>query len=434
MRAHQKYTQSYITNAMPISNRIVLQRRRAKNSKFLLLSEFGFYWLGSITLFIVSIPFTRQILGINFALFSIIGWISVARSRRFNDVPGELLALSALTLFYAALSALHALPVTWTRFHDVTAIPQQILFAFFLPASLFIYYKLLEPALACEKYRKALARYFFSLWVITKLLTAVLDNNFSLSSVLSLSGLSNQSALAIISIALMLTTIKKPVLRVPFLAIFLALSLMSPFSQNLFFATLFIAIWTIPSKSTEITLSFLITSIAFYIYLSSSNNLGFAQQIDTNLMVRLVLILDALDGLVSSGFLGVGFGTESIKNFYMAFDNPIFFDESTAGFLHLAVHNSFATIFFRLGFLGGAIFLLFTLGLLIGALKIEKHRDRALALSGFSAFFMVTFLNPALESFFYLNAVALYISLALTLVPRTNRTRLRLPPIGTSDR
>src|SRR5690606_10296885 len=103
-------------------------------------------------------------------------------------------------------------------------------------------------------------------------------------------------------------------------------------------------IWIFPRHSVYITLGFIFSSVLLYaIFFSNPLSL---MSIDVNMPIRLILIRDAIAGLTQSNLLGIGFGTESVANTYYDFGIVEFQNSEDVGFIHLAAHNSFATVAF----------------------------------------------------------------------------------------
>ncbi|MDT4808706.1 hypothetical protein FQZ97_415720 [compost metagenome] len=369
----------------------------------------GVFYAGILlSLLTISLPFTRLISGVNlvlfaamFAGFAILNW-------RLQKLPGTLAFFSLFSLCYAVLSVFNVFPSVWTRYFEVSAIPQQALFAYAIPTCFLVMTFFFREMLVSLRGRRSLANLFL-VWVLANYLDMLASNDLNILGLVSISGLGNVSALIIAATSLYLSTIRTPGRRFLVILIFLVMSFLSPFSQNKIFALVFAVMWIFPRYSFLLLISLISSSVIFYAFTVGSP-LSVAY-IDTNLAVRLVLLRDALNGFIESNLLGVGFGTESIRNYYMVFDNPIFANEEDTGFIHLSVHNSFAAIPFRVGLIGFVALLAFLWQTLIRTRADGPFNERALKCSLFAAFFIVSFQNPALESYVYLYGVCLYLSL-----------------------
>ena len=360
-----------------------------------------------LLLLMISLPFTRHLLGLNLLFFIIAFGVLAYLNRGLQGLPTSLLCFSALSILYAFFSSLNLFPIAWTRYFDAGAIPQQVLYALVLPTSFLIMAFYFKGQLVYCGARLRLANGMLALWLFIKILEVMVTGKLGINQMISVNGLGNYSALVIAATCLYLTLIKSQGVRYSVIAIFVFLSFLSPFSQNKVYAIVFAVLWVFPRYAIHILIAFIVSSVLFYVVtISSPYSVRF---IDTNLTVRLVLIRDALEGILQSYFIGVGFGTESIKNEYDLFDDPTFADEDDRGFIHLAVHNSFATVPFRVGAFGAGALLLFLVQT-FSKIKIGSVNDVSMKCSLFAAFFIVTFQNPALESYIYLYAVCIYLS------------------------
>ena len=168
-------------------------------------------------------------------------------------------------------------------------------------------------------------------------------------------------------------------------------------------------------------IGFIVSTVAFYaIFISDPMSVRF---IDQNLSVRLVLIKDAIDGFFDSYMIGVGYGTESIKNYYYMFKNPVFHNPDDSGFLHLAVHNSFATTAYRLGIIGFVSLLIFLFEIITCIKSTRNNQTTMIVL--FLCFYTVCFQNPALESYIYMVGCYLMLSgvWALYLIEKHSKNK-----------
>lgn len=368
-----------------------------------------------ITLFLFSISFTRDLYAANFIVFALIGWAQIVKPKNLATIPPLLLITTLLATTYAILSIFPATPSAWTRLREIGAIPQQLLYAFFLPGAFLIYVKFFTKHLPLRTGRKKLLIYMLVMWIISTILQNT-QTPQAIYKLLAIQGTSNTPALALLFFFIALSNTTNLGNKFFLLSTFSILSLSSEFSQNYFLLGAVLMLWAFPKHSVLITSLLVTLSIAFYSIIYIFNLTDTTALIDPNLRVRLVLLKDAFSGLVATDYIGVGFGTESIKNYYTDFDERYFYDESQPGFIHLAVHNSFATLFFRTGILGGFIFSAFSILMILQLSKVKHPSNKALACSCYISFFTVMFLNPALESFYYLNAVALYTATIYSLI------------------
>jgi hypothetical protein len=316
------------------------------------------------------------------------------------------------------LSFLHIFPTIWTTEFEVKAIPQQALFAYSILPMFYLFFVFIMYFLHSETRLKKLIKIIITVVLYNKIVEASL-NGFDVQLFFSIAGLGNLSALMILGFSLATENARSSKFKLFSISLLLCLSFISPFSQNIVYALLFVIIFILPKYSYLCLVGFISSTVIFYIVFI--NDPMSVQFIDQNLTVRLVLIKDAFDGFVESSFIGVGFGTESIKNHYHIFKNPTFFNQDFAGFIHLAVHNSFATIAYRLGLIGFLLFLFFMYEIIHSIYRMDKNKPVSVVL--FLCFYIVTFQNPALESFVYLVGVFLHLGAiwALYMVEKSNK-------------
>jgi O-antigen ligase len=369
-----------------------------------------------LLLLAACLPFTRELKGINLLLLSLLfgGYLLVAK--RIRTIPPSLLLFSIFAIVYAALSTIRIFPPAWTIRYELTAIPQQALFAYAMPVTFAVMVLYFQKFLVTASSRAVLANQMFAIWIAWKIigfLDAPLGSWFL--DLFAVTAMGNSSSLIIASVSLYLLDVSNNLKKYAVLLTFLILSSLSPFSQNLIYALIFILIWLFPKKAYFITYSFITGSVLIYIiYINDPFALYF---IDNNLTVRLIILRDAVAGFVQSNFIGVGFGTESVTNDYAHLGIDHFQSDDDPGFIHLAAHNSFGSIAFRLGIFGFLIFIYFLIKTLRKISNSVEPRQKAMKCSLFLAFFVVTFTNPALESYIYLYGVCVYLSLIWAMSP-----------------
>lgn len=370
----------------------------------------------------LTLPFTKSLSGINLIISSASFFVYLLLNKKIDVIPRSLWLLSALSILYALLSVLHVFPSAWTQRFEISAIPQQALFSYAIPTTMGVLIVYLRKYLASPEGRRAVAKKLLFVWLAWKLLGVALNPaDATLAGFLSIATMGNTPSLIIVATCLYLTTLTSSFKKYFTLAVFCVLSALSPFSQNLAYAFVFSLVWIFPRQAKAITLGFIFSSVLLYLLFFSD---PFAVHfIDNNLTVRLILIRDAVAGLVQSHFIGVGFGTESITNTYLQFGIDQFQSDKDAGVIHLAVHNSFLTIAFRLGLVGLLILLYFLMQTFRKIDTSQAESDTQAKCALFLAFFVVTFTNPALESHIYIYGVCLYLSMiwALPAVLKTNK-------------
>lgn len=373
-----------------------------------------------IWMLFLSLPFARDLGGANFALLFVVSAALILTERRFARIPYSMYFLSAIGLLYVALSYGAFLNRAWTAYFETSAIPQQAAFLAILPASFYIFREYLSARLGTRHGRMMVAREFISLYVLGRMLGLIVGTrtgDVELLNLLAIPALSNSAMLLVVSATLLVTcTGNTGKFLVAFA--FCLVSAFSDFSQNYVLAVFFVAAALLPSRAFGGLL--ISIAICIVVYLWMLMDPAIAYSIDYNSGIRLLFFLDALDGFVSSGFIGVGFGTESIRNYYSFFGQFADPYSENTNFIQLAAHNSFATVAFRMGIVG----FLALIWLMYSALlqcrspnwKVEEARK---CITLFAAF-LVILLNPALESPFYYYGVGLCFA-AIWASPRNSR-------------
>lgn len=350
----------------------------------------------------LSLPFTRILSGLNLVVIIFIAWIFLFFHWNRKLLPTSLIWFTVIANCYFILSFFNIFPKIWTVEFEISAIPQQALFAYSMLPMFYLFFTFIVYFLHSDLRLKKLLKIILAFVVYNKCVDALLDG-FEFDFFFSIAGLGNISALAILGFSLAISSSHSVKEKTIYILFFLLASVNSPFSQNIVFAFMFLWILFVPKYSIQIIGLFIFSTVLVYgAFLNDPMTVHF---IDQNLTVRLVLIKDAIDGFLQSNTIGVGFGTESIQNYYPLFKNPVFQNEDEAGFLHITVHNSFATIAYRLGIAGFTAFIFF----LYATLKCisDCRVNKSVASILFLCFYIVCFQNPALESYIYMIGVFL---------------------------
>jgi hypothetical protein len=345
----------------------------------------------------ISLPFTRLVSGFNLIAITLLAWMFLFFHWKRKLIPVSLIYFTIIVNGYFVLSFFNVFPTIWTVRFELNSIPQQAFFYYSLLPMFYIFFVCILSFLDTKKNAKRLMGVSFLLFIYSKIVYSVL-NGFDPQIFFSIAGLGNQSALAVLGFVLAISLAETSKIKGVLIVIMLLMSFYSPYSQNKVFALIFIGLYLIPRYSYYAIVGFVSTTVIFYsVFIFDPMSVRF---LDENLSVRLVLIRDAIDGFIDSNFIGVGFGTESIKNYYFLFKNPQFFDPDDSGFMHLSVHNSFATMAYRVGIVSFLVFLTFLYDILISIKNAGNNRADMAVL--FLCFYIVSFQNPALESFGYM--------------------------------
>ncbi|MGL1958238.1 MAG: hypothetical protein OCD00_13070 [Colwellia sp.] len=346
---------------------------------------------------LLTLPFTRLMSGINLIFFTLLAWLFLISYWNRKYIPTSLIFFTIIANFYFFASFLNVFPSAWTKYFVIKAIPQQALFVYSLLPMFYLFFTFTLYYLHSTKKLEQLIKIILIFLLLDKIIHAAL-NGFEPQFFFSVAGLGNTAALAVFAFGLLIANTDNLRWKLFILILFAAMSFYSPFSQNKVYALLFVWILLVPKYSLLTLIAFIFSTVFFYVFFV--NDPMVVRQIDQNLTVRLVLLQDAINGFFESHMIGVGYGTESLSNYYILFKNPTFQNVDEAGFMHISVHNSFATMFFRLGILGAGAFIAFLITIVFAIKSVKKNRE--LMVVFFLCFYIVAFQNPALESFGYM--------------------------------
>lgn len=123
-------------------------------------------------------------------------------------------------------------------------------------------------------------------------------------------------------------------------------------------------------------------------------NFSYLVDIDPNSAIRAFMWVDAIDLFFSSYGVGIGFGRELVSNVYLPMNILSFYSEPEL--MQGGIHNSFITMFARMGVIGGGAFALAILKTAWPSARPGPLREPA-----YLAFFMVyvsCWVNVAIES------------------------------------
>lgn len=355
-----------------------------------------------------SIPFTRQFNGANLVAGLFVCMVALPFMSRVHRPPTPLILFSLICCLYATLSTLVVLPSAWTTLHQIGAIPQQSLFA---PLIAILFLLLHTHIRRLEGDPRRLLRDASILLALTLAAAYFGHSPTHFHNLLTtIHGLQNVPAIQLIVLSAALLCLRSGWARIPLLAVFLWMSARSPFGQNIVFAALFVAIWLAPRHAVHLLMAYVAASLCTFIVAVLDPFV--LHGVDPNITVRMFLLRDALAAFWQSGGIGIGFGTESISNYYPEHHRPVFFDPFGATFIHIGTHNSFATVLMRTGVPGFGLLLWLLVGFVRRAARTGDPGRRAFVCGMIGFFYTTMMLNPALESFVYLYGVILTMSAA----------------------
>jgi hypothetical protein len=184
----------------------------------------------------------------------------------------------------------------------------------------------------------------------------------------------------------------------------------TPFAQVMivFVVALVMAVSPLPRTTAA---AFVATFLSIWIW--GIFNVTAVWRADANSGVRLIFARDAFNSIVETNGVGVGFGTEAIRNIYPEFAHRhINWYNSYSSFMLTGPHNSFVGVSFRLGLLGGLIMIwLFVYRCFPGSARLPVSRFLSMI---YSLLVITLFVNVSLESPTYSMAIAFMLALLLT--------------------
>lgn len=308
------------------------------------------------------------------------------------------LIYSTLILIF---SIFELMPSSWTEKFDLTISLRQYFFIFSLPIFTFVSYEFFK------KYFNHIDKKIFIILIFFIFIYLIINKDINR---IILSPFTNTSQILILLFLLSFKKIKSYFFKLFFLILLLPLAFLNNGSLQflLFIFGLIIIYLNINRYFIHKLIIFSFIAIPIFSDFIINNLIDI---FDANSQVRLVLWRDATIALMDSYGLGVGFGTEWIKN---QFDiiNPgwelfQFYDFNKVH--NTTTHNTFSDIYFRLGIIGIILFLLFLFSF-FSKKEIESFK---LSSEIFFAILLSLSTNPG---FFSLNfSLGLCISLGLIL-------------------
>ena len=149
---------------------------------------------------------------------------------------------------------------------------------------------------------------------------------------------------------------------------------------------------------------------------------------DPNSLWRLLVWTDEVSSLVETKFTGVGFGTAYVtKDIIHTVDNSNMYQDASGNFYSglflVANHNSFLNMFYRMGIVGGLLFLALNFQLIHWCIKTYIKADKTeriyiwWGLLNFLYNTIIILLNPGLEmiqfAINYITSLAVFIAILL---------------------
>ncbi|MER8880319.1 O-antigen ligase family protein [Mesorhizobium sp. M0408] len=344
-----------------------------------------------------------------------------------QNIPA--LLLTCWGLLYVGLSYLELLPDGWTRYHQAGIIVQQSSFVFLL----------LPVIAASQKWweDKGIDRHRDAILVGTVILVFIVsiparlyvfgDIETPLDPPKAFVTLQNDVMIALVGITYLAMVRMNPIVGGFLLMLVFILSATIEFRlQNVlaYFVAMAASFLCMIGLHLERTLANILmlglVGLAIFGILDPISLFV----LDPNTGWRVTFWRDALEALAETWGIGVGFGTEALRNEYtMVIGRLFFLPEEDTSFLLIGTHNAFFDIILRLGMVG----LVLWSAVIIGCYPSSKMpvRVRAHAAVAFFTLFICVFSNVALQSPLYVIGVAFTIGYLQSLRGAANLVYLR---------
>jgi len=281
-----------------------------------------------------------------------------ARETIFRRQQIPLMLLSLWGLIYVVLSYLHAFPAAWTRYHDTSVILQQASFLATLLPMVAASQKWWDDSRFDANRHAILIAVVLVAFGLGGILDIVLGGGGGIRPFVTMRNYVFIGLLALSYLAFRHGKWRKMAI--------LALVLLagagiwqSPFVQNkIVYALLlvFLATSLFRIRTDRLVLFSVLFLVTANTLLGLRDPLGFFE-LDPNIGWRFAWWNDALAATVQTNGIGVGFGTESLRNEYTAILQRDKYDDEDGDFLLIGTHSAFFDIIFRTGVVG--IILLF---------------------------------------------------------------------------
>ncbi len=303
-------------------------------------------------------PYSRSLGATALAVVLFAACLPVLAMRRLY-LPWQLVALWLVVALSVLYSCLQAYPVSWPKLHVIGAIPQQSASYLALP--------LVLSANVCTIAVFAQERRLFVRWVLpVTLVSSIVINPLFLTYLVDelegnppaplhffrINGFSNGETLLIALIGYWLIRSRK-FFAPSFVSLLLGASSTNLSPQIAFAILPMFKVKSFARLALAGVIIVLIGAVVIAPLFSSA-----IDELDGNSGIRAVFWGDAWKAVLDTWGLGVGFGTESIRPFYM-FEGVkwVLREETAEDFIMVGVHNSFAQISFRTGIIGGFLLL-----------------------------------------------------------------------------
>ncbi|WP_342643430.1 O-antigen ligase family protein [Rhodoligotrophos ferricapiens] len=366
----------------------------------------------------------------------IVGFISVVAvcaiycAARRTPLDWALLALALLSSTYGVLSYYHVFPRSWTTLYDPEYIVRQLAT---IPAFLFIFSAMRH--LWTTLLYSLSSRVFSFLMVVLPAASIPLVELFrAAGSGFSLPNLIGSSVIFFIGLGVILLSWRRTLRNIAFVVLLTALVIFFTRNAQTLLASMLLILVFISPKPRIVAIG--MGTLALCLLMTSPFLFQLAPYIsDPNTTLRLLIWSDAFTAFSDSLGLGIGFGTEAVRNFYAAHTAVTPFPEENI--LAISTHNSFVFLFMRTGIIGGLLFLVFCYRIAFSG-SAQSPAHLRVAIYCWCLGILSLSVNVALESPLFMLGVAAAFSLTSSILQggvgqaRVASTRLRsfVPEVG----
>lgn len=289
------------------------------------------------------------------AVFCLISIAYILLSRRFYWYP-SLALFSLLGIFYIGLSYADILPDSWTVWQDSDYILRQSYFVIMLYPFILAGHIMWEHIVHRGTVGRVMLLCFFCLLVLSPALEILTfteyRSHFGLQAFFFY-GLTTSELLlwTALCYGLLIAFPQHRWIAVPFLSLLLLavaqtaqVALMAPALLLFAFTPVWFNRWALRLLMVSLILACGIAAIQAEKLIAH----------DVNMALRAYYWRDAFQALMESHLIGIGFGKEATTNYYPALG--ILKPFTLHDYMVHGIHNSFFSMFLRMGFLGGALF------------------------------------------------------------------------------
>ena len=171
----------------------------------------------------------------------------------------------------------------------------------------------------------------------------------------------------------------------------------------------------------------ILTSLAVVLLFLASGFLAYYIENDANSLWRLRVWINEVDTLAQTYFTGVGFGSSYVTEdiVYMVDNSNMYMDSDGSietGLFVVANHSSLVNMFYRMGLIGGALFIAMNIQLVkivVRSYRDGNKRQKALLWRLFAVWVyetIIIFLNPGLEMMQFAISYLLSVSFLLAII------------------